>query len=136
MYWLLGSAKSPPGTSEARHAHRTCGDLAPRQRAAQSFYEAYFEMTAGTRYDNTKQPFESCFLSFASGERLELMRLPDLADANRSRNIIGLAHLALATGSREVADTLTRQLRADGRPVMDGPRTTAHGYYGAAVLDP
>lgn len=101
-----------------------------------SFYETYFEVTAGARYVSIKRPFESYFLSFASGARLELMRLPDLADADRTRNSVGLAHLALSTGSREAVDTLTRRLRADGYTVVDGPRTTGDGYYEAVVLDP
>ena len=101
-----------------------------------SFYESYFEVTAGAKYASTKRPFESCFLSFASGARLELMRLPDLADAGRSRSTIGLAHLALSTGSRETVNALTRRLRADGYTIVDGPRVTGDGYYESVVLDP
>jgi len=101
-----------------------------------SFYETYFEVTAGAKYASTKRPFESCFLSFASGARLELMRLPDLADAGRSRSTIGLAHLALSTGSRETVNALTRRLRADGYTIVDGPRVTGDGYYESVVLDP
>jgi len=101
-----------------------------------SFYETYFEVTAGSRYTSTKRPFESCFLSFASGARLELMRLPDLADADHGRNIVGLAHLALWTGSRKAVDALTRRLSADGHTVVDGPRATGDGYYESVVLDP
>jgi lactoylglutathione lyase len=100
------------------------------------FYETYFEVIAGARYASTKRPFESCFLSFASGARVELMRLPDLADADHGRNIVGLAHLALSTGSREAVDTLTRRLRGDGYTVVDGPRVTGDGYYESVVLDP
>ena len=101
-----------------------------------SFYETYFEVVAGARYASTKRPFESHFLSFASGARLELMRLPDLDDADYSRNIVGLAHLAVSTGSREAVDTLTRRLRGDGYTVVDGPRATGDGYYESVVLDP
>jgi lactoylglutathione lyase len=101
-----------------------------------SFYETYFEVTAGAKYASTKRPFESCFLSFASGARLELMRLPDLADADRSRGTIGLAHLALSTGSRETVNALSRRLRADGYTIVDGPRITGDGYYESVVLDP
>lgn len=101
-----------------------------------SFYETYFEVIAGARYASTKRPFESHFLNFASGARLELMRLPDLADADHSRNVVGLAHVALSTGSREAVDTLTRRLRGDGYTVVDGPRVTGDGYYESVVLDP
>jgi len=101
-----------------------------------SFYETYFAVTAGARYASTKRPFESYFLNFASSARLELMRLPNLADADRSRSIVGLAHLALSTGSREAVDGLIRRLRADGYTIVDGPRVTGDGYYEAVVLDP
>jgi len=33
-------------------------------------------------------------------------------------------------------DALTARLRADGYPVLDGPRRTGDGYYESVVLDP
>jgi catechol 2,3-dioxygenase-like lactoylglutathione lyase family enzyme len=38
------------------------------------FYVAYFGATAGTGYVNPKNGFESCFLSFADGARIEAMK--------------------------------------------------------------
>jgi lactoylglutathione lyase len=101
-----------------------------------SFYQTYFSATAGPRYASARRPFESVFLSFPGGARLELMRLPELADPDRRREAVGLAHIAFSTGSRQAVDALTARLRADGYEIVDGPRVTGDGYYESAVLDP
>ena len=103
-----------------------------------TFYVEYFEAVAGRRYFNPRRQFESCFLSFAQGSRLELMSLPRLSarDTNRDGLAVGDAHLAFATGSEAQVDALTARLRADGYPVLDGPRRTGDGYYESVVLDP
>ena len=41
-----------------------------------AFYEVYFQARAGEKYVNPGKQFESYFLHFASGARLELMRMP------------------------------------------------------------
>ena len=33
-------------------------------------------------------------------------------------------------------DALTQRLKADGYPLLDGPRRTGDGYYESVVLDP
>ncbi len=100
-----------------------------------AFYVKYFEATAGPRYFNPRRQFESCFLSFASGARLELMSVPELAGLAEAPRV-GLAHLAFATGSEAQVDALTARLRSDGYQVLDGPRRTGDGYYESVVLDP
>jgi lactoylglutathione lyase len=100
------------------------------------FYELYFNARAGARYRSARRPFESYFLSFPSGSRLEIMKLPDLADAHRGPDAVGLAHLAIATGSRENVLALTERLRTDGYTIAGEPRTTGDGYFESAVLDP
>ncbi len=103
-----------------------------------TFYVEYFEAVAGPRYFNPRRQFESCFLSFAMGARLELMCLPTLSerDAEGDRPVVGAAHLAFATGSEAQVNALTARLRSDGYPVLDGPRRTGDGYYESVVLDP
>ena len=101
-----------------------------------AFYETYFGARAGARYASARRPFESYFLRFPAGARLELMRLPDLADAQRGRDTVGLAHIAFATGSREQVDALTARLRDDGYAIADGPRVTGDGYYESVAIDP
>ena len=39
-----------------------------------AFYETYFGASVGARYENPRKRFESYFLSFSTGARLELMR--------------------------------------------------------------
>ena len=102
------------------------------------FYEEYFEAAPGPRYFNPRRQFESCFLSFARGARLELMCLPTLSErgAEGDSPAVGAAHLAFATGSEAQVDALTARLRSDGYQVIDGPRRTGDGYYESVVLDP
>jgi len=49
---------------------------------------------------------------------------------------MGLTHIAICAGSPDAVDTLTRRLRGDGFPIIDGPRRTGDGYYESVVLDP
>ena len=102
------------------------------------FYTSYFGATAGPAYRNPAKGFESCFLSFADGARLEVMRttslpLVELAPGGQR---LGLTHLAISVGSERLVDELTQRLRNDGIVVIDGPRRTGDGYYESVVLDP
>ncbi len=103
-----------------------------------TFYMTYFGATAGEKYENRAKQFESYFLTFASGARLELMRLPSIPETLNDpiRQFIGLIHVAFSVGSKEQVDALTARLRQDGYPVLDVPRQTGDGYYESCVLDP
>lgn len=103
-----------------------------------SFYEKYFHGTAGEKYINTKKAFESYFLSFDEGCRLEIMKMPGIpVSANDVyKQFTGLIHFAISLGSKEKVDTLTEVLRKDGYEVVGEPRTTGDGYYESVVLDP
>jgi lactoylglutathione lyase len=102
------------------------------------FYTTYFDASAGDRYINPAKGFESCFLRFNSGARLEVMTttmlvpLPVPAGAQR----MGLTHLAMSVGSEQKVDALTQRLKDDGYSLLDGPRRTGDGYYESVVLDP
>lgn len=101
------------------------------------FYKAYFGAEAGPRYSNPKTHFQSYFLTFAGGPRLELMQRPDvLTAAETDAEALGYAHLAISVGSEEAVDLLTRKLRDDGYRRLSGPRRTGDGYYESVVLDP
>jgi lactoylglutathione lyase len=104
----------------------------------QRFYETYFGARPGPRYVNAGKGFESCFLSFTDGARIEIMstRTLDLAVGAPGAERLGLAHFAVSVGSHGLVDDLTRRLRADGFVVVDGPRRTGDGYYESVVLDP
>lgn len=103
-----------------------------------SFYEMYFQAKAGTLYRNPAIGFESYFLSFSTGARLELMRVPGVRPLNDSLpgRTTGYAHLSFATGSEQTVNDLTARLQHDGFQVMREPRQTGDGYYESVVLDP
>ncbi len=102
------------------------------------FYVEFFDGKSNEKYINPRTGFESYFISFDSGARLEIMRKADIP-ANRNdvdEQYIGLIHVALSTGSRESVDRLTNELRAAGYRVLSEPRETGDGYYESCVLDP
>jgi lactoylglutathione lyase len=103
-----------------------------------AFYSAYFAATAGAKYVNAAKGFESRFLSFEGGARIELMKTTTLSPAKHAPGAqrMGLTHLAVTLGSEQLVDTLTSRLRRDGYDVVDGPRRTGDGYYESVVLDP
>ena len=103
-----------------------------------AFYETYFQARSGDKYVNPTKQFESYFLEFASGARLELMFMPSIPRTRDdvAQQFTGLIHLAFSTGSEENVDRLTQRLQRDGYRVMDGPRRTGDGYYESVVLDP
>jgi lactoylglutathione lyase len=103
-----------------------------------SFYEKYFSVTTGKKYVNTRKQFESYFLSFSSGARLELMQTRGLQESQNNADIrfTGYAHIAVSLGSKEQVDLLTAQLESDGYTIVDKPRYTGDGYYESCVLDP
>jgi lactoylglutathione lyase len=103
-----------------------------------AFYEAYFGAEASSKYRNPRTGFESYFLRFSSGARLELMCSPAVADLPDSPGgqPVGYSHLAFSVGSRERVDGLTAELREAGHSVASAPRTTGDGYYESVVLDP
>ncbi|MFT3737401.1 MAG: VOC family protein [Breznakibacter sp.] len=102
------------------------------------FYETYFEATSSSKYHNKTKDFQSYFLSFRDGCRLELMHRSDIADGflNHEQQTFGIIHFAMSVGSRERVDQLTLLLRADGHRVIGEPRITGDGYYESVVLDP
>ena len=104
--------------------------------AAEAFFVRYFGAVPGTPYHNPKTGLRTRFLSFTTGARLELMNLPDLAEAPDSSPQTGYTHIAFGLGSREAVDALTARLSADGYPVASPPRVTGDGYYESCVLGP
>ena len=102
------------------------------------FYAKYFGASAGAKYVNPAKGFESRFVSFEGGARIELMKSSTLNPVKHARGAhrMGLTHLAVSVGSIQRVDELTHRLRQDGFEVVDGPRHTGDGYYESVVLDP
>jgi lactoylglutathione lyase len=106
--------------------------------AMRRFYEKYFDGKAGEKYINQTKKFESYFISFADGCRLELMQMPGIpSNANDSdKQYTGIIHFAISVGSKIRVDELTAILRQDGYKIAGEPRTTGDGYYESVVIDP
>lgn len=100
-----------------------------------AFYARYFDARVGDRYENPRKGFQSRFLAFGSGARLEVMARSDVG-ARGTGEALGFAHVAIAIGNEAAVDVLAARFKADGVPVLDGPRRTGDGYYECVVLDP
>jgi lactoylglutathione lyase len=102
------------------------------------FYASYFGAVAGAGYANPPQGFESCFLSFSDGARIEVMKTRTLSPVTIEPGAqrMGLTHIAISVGSEQLVDALTQRLKDDGFPILDGPRRTGDGYYESVTLDP
>ncbi|ATH95133.1 hypothetical protein ACH95_20675 [Bacillus glycinifermentans] len=98
------------------------------------FYTRVFNGTANEKYVNPKKQFESYFIQFESGARLELMRRPDVAEGSGENE--GYAHMAVSLGSREKVDEMTRRLKEEGIRIAGEPRVTGDGYYESVIQDP
>src|SRR5690349_13092648 len=103
-----------------------------------SFYETYFKARAGEKYVNPQKNFESYFLSFDTGPRLELMKMPSIPQNQNDihQQYLGIIHFAISVGTKESVDALTDRLRNDGYEIVGEPRTTGDGYYESVILDP
>lgn len=102
------------------------------------FYVKYFGCIANAKYENTSNRFESYFLNFKNGARIELMKMPQIPDnANNAINqYIGINHIAIKMDSKEDVDLLTDQIRKDGYIIISEPRKTGDGYYESCIFDP
>ena len=101
---------------------------------ARDFFVTYFDAVSNDGYHNPRTDFLSYFRTFGDGSRLEIMTKPDLTDSGDFLNRFGSAHIAFSVGSTEAVDALTARLKADGYPVISGPRTTGDGYYESCIL--
>ena len=102
------------------------------------FYINYFGGVAGDKYHNSKNNFESYFISFDSGARLEIMQMPSVPHNlnDTIKQYIGLIHIAFSVGSTEKVIELTNRLRNEGYIVESEPHNTGDGYFESCILDP
>ena len=109
-----------------------------RLEELKAFYEKYFNAVSNEKYHNPTKQFSSYFLSFESGERLEMMSMEGVTACDKSHvmQVTGLAHFAFALGSEQAVDQLTKTLVYNGYQWIDGSRQTGDGYYESCVLDP
>lgn len=102
--------------------------------AARDFFVTYLGGKSNAGYRNKNTGFQSYFVSFDVGARLELMKKPDMEDGEKALNRTGYAHVAFSVGSKEAVDKLTAQFCHDGFSVVSGPRTTGDGYYESCIV--
>lgn len=103
------------------------------------FYIKYFNGIANDKYTNHQKQFQSYFIRFQSGARLELMSMPDIpenANDPEGRQYLGIIHLAFGVYSMKEVDELAARFQKDGLPILSGPRITGDGYYEFETLDP
>ena len=102
--------------------------------AAKDFFVTYFDGKTNELYHNKITGFQSYFISFDDGARLEIMTKPEMSDTAKDIARTGYDHVAFSVGSAEKVDELTAMLKADGYEVLSGPRTTGDGYYESCVV--
>ncbi len=103
------------------------------------YYMKYFGGIPNEKYTNEKKQFNSYFLTFESGTRLEIMTIPYIRDkiTNLSAaQYMGITHLAFSVDTKEEVDEKAKQLLGDGHKIINGPRITGDGYYEFETLDP
>ena len=104
-----------------------------------AFYITYFNGVSNEKYINKETHFESYFLTFESGTRLELMKMPDIPENLNDRILKqhqGIIHLAFGMDTMEKVSEKSKELAKDGFKIIRGPRKTGDGYYEFETLDP
>lgn len=102
------------------------------------YYEHYFGAQSNAKYTNPTTGFESYFLTFKSGARLEIMSKSDIP-ANKNDTIaqyLGLIHFAFEVETMHEVEEKALELRNAGFQILRGPRKTGDGYYEFETLDP
>lgn len=103
------------------------------------YYSRYFGGVTNSKYSNEIKNFQSYFLRFKSGARLELMSMPGIPDNTNDRVVKqhkGIIHLAFGVDSMTEVDQTAIELKEAGFPILSGPRKTGDGYYEFETLDP
>jgi lactoylglutathione lyase len=103
------------------------------------YYEKFYGAKAGNKYRNEFTGFESYFLSFESGARLEIMQRPGIPrnlNDTVQEQYIGIIHLAFSVATRTEVDEKAIELSGSGYTILRGPRLTGDGYYEFETLDP
>lgn len=98
------------------------------------FFAQYLGAVSNDKYYNKTTGFESYFLTFDDGARLEIMHKPVMDDLEKSLQRTGLIHIAFSVGSKEKVDAITEQMKQDGYAVISGPRITGDGYYESLIV--
>lgn len=99
------------------------------------FYVRFFHAHATAAYRNANTLFQSRFLTFESGARVEVMNRPNLGAKGNSL-CLGYNHFAISVGSQNKVDELYHVFQANGVEIVSPPRFTGDGYYECCISDP
>ncbi len=103
------------------------------------YYCKYFGGTSNKKYTNPVKQFNSYFISFNNGARLEIMSMEGVP-ANMNDTVkkqhLGIIHLAFGVNTIEEVDAKAEELKANNFTILSGPRKTGDGYYEFETLDP
>jgi lactoylglutathione lyase len=103
------------------------------------YYTKYFNGKSKRKYTNNEKHFESYFISFDTGTRLELMQMPGIPqNLNDSveKQYLGIIHLSFGMGNMDLVNEKCIELTSDGFKILKGPRKTGDGYWEFETLDP
>lgn len=104
-----------------------------------NYYVSFFDGQSNEMYINPKTQFQSYFIAFESGARLEIMSMPNIPE-NKNDTINaqhkGIIHIAFSVDTKQEVDAKAALLQANGFELLNGPRVTGDGYYEFVTLDP
>lgn len=103
------------------------------------YYVRYFDGESNQKYTNKDRNFESYFVSFESGSRLELMQMPGIPpnlNDTVGKQYQGIIHLSFGMKNMDMVNGKFKELSADGYKILRGPRKTGDGYWEFETLDP
>ena len=102
------------------------------------FYSRFFNGIPGEKYINKQNNFQSYFISFNSGSRLELMTMPNIPNNlnNSTKQSKGIIHLAFGLDSVNEVDLKAKEFELNGFQMISGPKITGDGYYEFEIFDP
>lgn len=104
-----------------------------------AYYIQFFGAVSNEKYVNPNKKFESYFLSFENGARLELMKMPNIPENLNdtvSAQYQGIIHFAFGAQNMSDVDNKAKELATAGYKILSGPRKTGDGYYEFETLDP
>jgi lactoylglutathione lyase len=110
-----------------------------RLEMLRNYYVKHFNGKSNQKYINRETGFESYFITFDSGTRLELMQLPGIPENLNDTAVkqhIGLIHLAFEACDMESVISKSEELEKAGFKILRGPRITGDGYFEFETLDP
>jgi lactoylglutathione lyase len=110
-----------------------------RLEKLKDFYVKYFGGTANEKYTNLETGFQSYFVTFDSGSRLEIMQKPGIPE-NLNDTVVkqhlGIIHLSFAVENMDIVIQKSQEMARDGFRILRCPRRTGDGYFEFEMLDP